>query len=1020
MIKNNISSLIEKRREFVKTSKDNNFNFESVLSGIYSDPSHFIYEILQNAEDAGATKICFNLKKDELQINHNGREFNFNDVDGITGVGISTKKENLNAIGKFGVGFKSVFAITNTPIIHSGLFHFKIQDTVLPEIIEVKEGTDTIFILPFNHPKRSAEDVYKIIENKLANVSPHTLLFLSNICEINWISLGKRGFYYKKDNKYKNYKYTSVFSNTGKNETKTEYLILQREVSIGSNKTKVELGYKVDKGKNGKNEIVRETESKLVVFFPTERVTYLNFIIQGPYRTTPNRENIPFDDEMNKFLLEETAILVADSISLIKSLGLLTPSFLEVLPINPENNSDVIYFSIFKKVKEILKSDKPFLPSSQNHYGTANDSLLTRGSELRKLLTNNDLLILFGKKLWLSSEITVDRHRILRDYLSHELEIKEIEFDDFVKNISCNFLQKKSDKWMIGFYALLLEKRILWEKRDFYYGNLGILRRKKIIRLMDGSHIEPFDKNDNPQVYLPSGTKSKFLFVKETIINNKDSLRFLDDLGISTPDIFAEINESILPKYLNSNPKLNFSEYLNDIYKIFSAYQKEKESFTKKITKNLEDFYLILSENSGSSNLKFIQPKNAYIKTPELVDFFQGYTSISFISGKIYNKKINKNEFVDFLLLLGCENKPRRIKFQPSFSENQKRELRGNIYCTYEIEVVDFDLEGLQNFITNITKKRSLLLWKYILMGIGDYEDYPKSEFFFGSYKWFYYNHQKKIFEANFLRTLKNISWLYSKKGKWVKPKEVSISELSEEYKKYEYDNELLTSVFGFQIEAINKYIEKHGGFYISEAEKEKYIEFQKWKERNQTTEKINENTWTSEIDPKEITPKAITINPKRIRFSIGSNRTVTEKKEDAPSITNQLLDLKSIGKWGEEYVGNYLHEKYKAVPDIKVIWHNNEHDIGFGYDFSLKKGKYNICYIEVKSKIDDVPRFIEITGAQWRFAQSLFFEKKGDQYSIYIVSNSGKKNARISIINNPIKLWIEGKLFAHPVNLKL
>ncbi len=45
----NFDKLIAKRQQWVQSSKENNFDFDSILAGIYNDPSHFIYEILQNA-----------------------------------------------------------------------------------------------------------------------------------------------------------------------------------------------------------------------------------------------------------------------------------------------------------------------------------------------------------------------------------------------------------------------------------------------------------------------------------------------------------------------------------------------------------------------------------------------------------------------------------------------------------------------------------------------------------------------------------------------------------------------------------------------------------------------------------------------------------------------------------------------------------------------------------------------------------------------------------------------------------
>jgi hypothetical protein len=54
---------------------------------MYSDFSHFVYEILQNADDYGATTVTFKLNKNELVIEHNGIPF---------------EEENVKAISYFG------------------------------------------------------------------------------------------------------------------------------------------------------------------------------------------------------------------------------------------------------------------------------------------------------------------------------------------------------------------------------------------------------------------------------------------------------------------------------------------------------------------------------------------------------------------------------------------------------------------------------------------------------------------------------------------------------------------------------------------------------------------------------------------------------------------------------------------------------------------------------------------------------------------------------------------------------
>ena len=82
-----------------------------VTEELYPDQTHFLFELLQNAEDARATELHFILSAEGLAARHNGKRlFSEGDVEAITSIGQSQKREDVNQIGKFGVGFKSVFA----------------------------------------------------------------------------------------------------------------------------------------------------------------------------------------------------------------------------------------------------------------------------------------------------------------------------------------------------------------------------------------------------------------------------------------------------------------------------------------------------------------------------------------------------------------------------------------------------------------------------------------------------------------------------------------------------------------------------------------------------------------------------------------------------------------------------------------------------------------------------------------------------------------------------------------------
>ncbi len=1035
----NFDKLITKRQQWVQSSKENNFDFDSILAGIYNDPSHFIYEILQNAEDAKATTISFYLYSDRLEIKHNGKDFDFNDVDGITGIGISTKKEDINSIGKFGVGFKSVFAITQTPVIHSGDFHFEIKDFVIPSLIDNNGITETLIVLPFNHPSRTEDEVFEIVSKKLESIGLKTLLFLKNVKEIKWKTPNKKGHYYKeqKDSKdFENVQRVSIISQVEQGENFEEFLLIKKPIRIETYDLTVEIAYRIGTDEAGKEFIEKEKDSKLIVFFPTEKVTYLNFLIHAPYKTTPNRENIPLDDEQNQYLIAETANLVADSIPIVKELGFLSVSFLEVLPIDQNHTDEIIYSSIFEKVKEKLLSEEALLPTSKEKFTTAQDALLARGKELTELLDESDINVLFGKIDWLDANITYDRTRQLRDYLINELDIQEVNFEDFAVNIKNEFIHQKSDDWLIDFYIRLLDQRSLWEKGGYYGRNAGVLREKPIIRLSDNTHITPCDKDNKIQVYLPAETKSKYKTVKEILTQNKNTLKFLTELGLSKPDIFAEIKEFVVPKYRDPDPDIDIEEYFEDFKKLLIAFQKEEPDKKQEMINDLKDLYIIYSTNSITGEHQFCKPDEVYLKNEDLVEYFNGFDHVFFVSDELTKKFSNGDSgLTELLLTIGCEDKPRRIQIEPTLTSEEKSELRKKSYydrLTREIHTYDYNYEGLENFLKNITEKRTCILWNFLLKSIESYPKYPKQNFFLGEYQWKYYNENTANFKSRFLKTLIKTAWLFDNNGNLFLPNQISLSELSDSYSKDDDNVEVLIRTFGLQIDEIKQIEEKTGGKFIPKEEYEEYLKWKKEQSEKESKKETEKDSWKAEVEPDSIEVTVEEIEPEIIdtpdlrgqcpsEINTGNNNDESEMDEqDEAKKGKSNKQLKDIGKWGERFVYNHLQQNLINQDNTEIVWLNENGDVGKGYDFSIVSDGNEIEYIEVKSKTDSDPQLFEITGTQWECARKLYNKNEGDKYKIYVVSNAGTENAKIGIIKNPTKLWKDGKLYAHPVHFKL
>jgi len=181
--------LVERRRKFIDGLDANKGEINlDIFEDFYPDRAHFVYELLQNAEDAGATEIAFTLTPERLVCEHNGRAFTLADVTSITGLHDSTKANAQDKIGKFGVGFKSVFVYTQAPSVRSGDFAFRIVQLILPEPIAPDGALNgrTRFEFPFDNLKKPPEEAYAEIASGLNELDEKTLLFLSSLQSVAW------------------------------------------------------------------------------------------------------------------------------------------------------------------------------------------------------------------------------------------------------------------------------------------------------------------------------------------------------------------------------------------------------------------------------------------------------------------------------------------------------------------------------------------------------------------------------------------------------------------------------------------------------------------------------------------------------------------------------------------------------------------------------------------------------------------------------------------------------------------
>ncbi|MBW1739126.1 MAG: hypothetical protein JRJ69_16725 [Deltaproteobacteria bacterium] len=563
--------------------------------------------------------------------------------------------------------------------------------------------------------------------------------------------------------------------------------------------------------------------SRYVVYFPTKLETRFGFLVHGPYDTTASRSDVE-DNKWNNDLIKETAFLVTDHVlPTLQQMGFLTVSFLEALPIRMDDfPEDGMFYPIVEAVRDALL-DQELLPTDDGTFVSARNAKLARGAELRKLLTHDQLRELFQSDddiKWLSGEITQDRTPDLRSY------------------ISSTFLASQTDDWFIAFYKYLSGQEALWRSPRWDGDSGGLLRRKPILRLQDNKQEVPFRSDGMANAYLPPPEETDFPVVKREIVDNEQASEFLRRLGLSEPDVFDDIVERVLPKYSRQDvSSITPHEHAMDIQKIVRAMASDSEAGKKKVLRAAKNAPFLKSVNQNGKQA-FKRPDEIYFANVELKDYFSGCGDIWFL-----DEAAGEDQWKAF----GVEDKPRFKKISIDLSWEEKERLREGQGLTQDIEIIDYDLDGLENFLVRFKRndtqltKHSLFLWNVLLSHLKEGHHYS---FYKGEYKWFYYRERSAQFNARWKKQIVSHAWL-PKAGdiRLYKPHEVSLEELPKSFVR----DEKLRDILGMEQDEIKKIEVKTGGKFIP---KEEYEEYKKWKkERAKAEEAKDSQNSEREID---------------------------------------------------------------------------------------------------------------------------------------------------------------------------
>jgi hypothetical protein len=106
------------------------------------NPRHVLSELLQNADDSGATEAFAGIEDGCFVFRHNGHDFSEEEFRSLCRFGFSNKRRSLT-IGFRGIGFKSVFSLgPSAQILTPTLsFRFDRKHFTQPEWVDMDEAT---------------------------------------------------------------------------------------------------------------------------------------------------------------------------------------------------------------------------------------------------------------------------------------------------------------------------------------------------------------------------------------------------------------------------------------------------------------------------------------------------------------------------------------------------------------------------------------------------------------------------------------------------------------------------------------------------------------------------------------------------------------------------------------------------------------------------------------------------------------------------------------------------------------
>ena len=818
--------------DYNEIGRNPRINYRKIFTP-YSDKTHFIYELIQNADDNESECIELQLYENELIVWNDGNEFREEDVRSICSIGFSNK--DLTQIGTFGMGFKAVYAYTDSPEVYSGdeCFRISINNPTKPEGIDDIDNTRiveqrkkgkqlkenrTIFRLPFRedlHPEEIA-----LLKNRLSDLERRSLLFLRNLKTVRWYdeNSGQMGIYscYRRDHD----KIQDPFevelraSLNGEDQSSETFLVFRKRVQplptvinellqqsenederqrIEKSAEKpqpVEVAFKFQDGK-----IIAMNNCVLFSYFPTQKETHLQFLIQAAYKTTLARDNIEKGNQWNKWLIQETADFFPKVLEQLKDKGLLEPAFFNMLPLK-EDDVPAEFTPITEVLKEMIR-DLPIIPTQDGGHAKAENVFYPHSGSLRQLVESSWL---HPSSNWLHPDIQDNKQFRQCFEVIREAGVKKVSVNQVLRwfeSRDFDWFRDQSNEWLCSLYAYLKEQESQSER----------IKKLPLVRLENGQHVcasdrlvfFPFDIDEEHEEIKPF--LGDLPILRSALLEgseHKEIKDFLRRMGVKKLRPVDLISEGIFPQY-NGSVQPSIEKNCQHIRYIFKTWQKSSKSERRRLEGKINEIPILQAYKDSKSKISdesmhlsdqpyYVKPCDAYLSqvytsNSDLETYFSVCDGdILFVDAGYLKDNSDVKTWLKFLKAIGAMDTPKVIKKSITINHENLQELdkrgikRGQ--NTQDGTIEDSCLHGLAEVLDEINKDKkvelSWVLWSLLVKTIPSGKS-KRNAFFQGVYRQPDRRNQQK-FDATFYSQLNDVTWLPDEQGNLHIPSECSVS----------------------------------------------------------------------------------------------------------------------------------------------------------------------------------------------------------------------------------------------------